>query len=295
MAPGAILRMVGAKPAMAEPSPSIATAPPDHPERRRIRATIAYDGRPFRGWQFAGDGSSVQETVESAVRRVLRAGGRVPVHASGRTDSGVHALGQVVHFDTPPGSRMDGGAWQRALNSFLPPSVRVLDACPVPGDFHARYSATGKHYRYRLFSGRILPPIDHGLVWQWPWPLDPLAMAAAAACFLGEHDFSTFAAFRHDGTDHGPATGKNVRRLWRADVQAEGPWITLDFEGSGFLYRMVRLIVGALIHAGRGSLDASGIMDLLSCRHAADGQLVKSPLCAAADGLYLVEVFYGNR
>lgn len=269
---------------------SSATVPP-----KRMRAILAYDGRPHSGWQFVGNGKSVQEAVERAVGRLLKIGRRVPVHSSGRTDAGVHALGQVVHFDVPATCRMDGGAWRRALNSLLPPSIRVLEVRPAEEGFHARYSATGKHYRFHLFTGPILPPHEFGLVWQWPWPLDAEAMTAAAARFRGEHDFSAFAAFRHDGTDQDAGTGKNVRRVWRADVIANGPRLVFDFEGSGFLYRMVRMMVGALIHVGRGTLAASGIDLLLECRCKEDGRLIKSPLCADGDGLYLVEVFYETR
>jgi tRNA pseudouridine38-40 synthase len=260
-----------------------------------MRLTLAYDGRPHSGWQHVGDGRSVQEHVEKAVARVLKAGGLVRLHASGRTDAGVHALAQVVHFDIPPDWRMDGPAWVRALNCQLPPSIRVLAADEVDPAFHARRHAQGKHYRYRLFNGPMLHPLDHGVVGHWPWPLDCAAMALAAPAFCGEHDFSAFAALRHDGTDHLPDTGRNIRRIWRSDISRDGDYLTFDIEGQGFLYKMVRLMVGALIHVGRGSLDRNGLEELFACRLDATGRLIKSPLCADAAGLYMVEVFYDRR
>ena len=136
-------------------------------------------------------------------------------------------------------------------------------------------SATGKHYGYKLFNGSVLHPLDHGVVWHWPWPLDFSAMQAAAGFFPGEHDFSAFAAFRHEART-APGSGKNVRRLRRADLTADGPYLTFEIEGSGFLYKMVRLIIGALIHAGRGSLDEAGLRALLDCRLDARGEISKA-------------------
>ncbi len=265
---------------------------PESPAFKRVRLTIAYDGRPFSGWQYVGDGNSVQEKLESAVARILKTDQLVRLHASGRTDAGVHALAQVAHFDVPPDWRMDGTAWCRAINCLLPPSIRVLDACYMPPTFHARKQAIGKHYRYKLFHGPLLHPLDHGVIWHWPWPLDPAAMQAAATAFIGEHDFSAFAAFRHDGTDRSPESKNNIRRIWRLDVHSEGDYSTFEIEGAGFLYKMVRLMIGALIHAGRGSLDADGIRELLANHNDATGRLRKSPLCAGADGLYMVQVMY---
>lgn len=254
--------------------------------------TIAYDGRPHSGWQHVGDGRSVQEHVEVAVARVLKSPRLVRLHASGRTDAGVHALAQIAHFDIPLDWRMETQAWMRALNCQLPPSIRVLAADEVDPRFHARRHATGKHYRYRLYNGVLLHPLDHGVVWHWPWPLDLVAMRAAVPEFLGVRDFSAFAAYRHDGTDSDPGSGRNIREIWRFDITRDGDYLTMDIEGKGFLYKMVRLMVGALIHVGKGSLDSAGLRALFLCEHDATGRLVKSPLCVGAEGLYLVEVFY---
>jgi tRNA pseudouridine38-40 synthase len=120
-------------------------------------------------------------------------------------------------------------------------------------------------------------------------------MRAAASVFVGEHDFSAFAAFRHDGTDATPGSGRNVRRVWRFELSVEGPYLTMDIEGKGFLYKMVRLMVGALIHVGRGSLDSAGLRGLFEAKLDQTGRLIKSPLCAGAEGLSMVEVFYDPR
>ena len=271
------------------------TPEPDDLPPRRMKLVLAYDGRHHSGWQHVGDGRSVQEQLEAAIARVLKSDALTRVHASGRTDAGVHALAQVAHFDVPGDWRMDGASWVRALNPLLPPSIRVLETEDAPPGFHARRSSTGKHYRYRLFNGPILPPLDHGVVWHWPWPLDTRAMIEAAPVFLGEHDFSAFAAFRHDGTDAAPESGRNIRHVWRFDVKADGPYLTMDIEGKGFLYKMVRLMVGALIHVGRGSLDTGGLRALFEARFDKTGRLIKSPLCAGAEGLSMVEVFYEPR
>jgi len=259
---------------------------------RRWRLTLAYDGSAFSGWQFLGNGKSVQEHLEAALATIVKSTDRLPIHGSGRTDAGVHALAQTVHFDAPAALTLDGPAWVRAFNVLIPHQMRVLDARPADPSFHARYDACGKHYRYRLFTGPILPPHEYGRAAHWPHALNPAVMREAAAAFLGEHDFSAFAAYRNDGTDQTHGSGRNIRHIRRADITADGPWITFDFAGSGFLYRMVRLMTGALIKTGAGRLSPADIPALLNGRLAPDGRFEKSPLCAAAEGLYLVEVFY---
>lgn len=272
-------------------SPNPRTAAEDH---RRWRLTLAYDGSAFSGWQFQGNGLSIQEHLEAALATIVKSDQRLPVQASGRTDAGVHALAQIAHFDAPARLTLDGAAWTRALNVQLPHRMRIISAEPAAPDFHARFDACGKHYRYRLFTGAVLPPHDYGRVCHWPHALDTAAMREAAARFLGEHDFSAFAAYRNDGTDQTHGNGRNIRRIWRADLESDGPSITIDFVGNGFLYRMVRMMAGALIKIGAGRLAPSDIPALLNGRLAHDGRFEKSPLCAPADGLYLVEVFYAD-
>lgn len=269
---------------------------PRHPGEgfQRWRLTLAYDGGAFSGWQFQGNGRSVQEHLEQALQRICQCERRLPVHAAGRTDAGVHALAQVVHFDAPAALSLDAAAWTRALNAGIPPQMRVLNATEADSGFHARYSAVGKHYRYRLRCGPILPPLEFGRAGHWRHPLDLEPMKAAASHFIGEHDFSGFAAYRNDGTDQTPESGRNLRRVTRADVTEVDGGFEFDFEGGGFLYKMVRMMVGALIHAGAGRLAPDEINDILACRPDATGRLRKSPLCAPASGLYLVEVRYDS-
>lgn len=260
---------------------------------RRWRLLLAYDGSAFSGWQFQGNGRSVQEHLERALQRICQSDQRLPVHAAGRTDAGVHALAQVVHFDAPATLSLDGAAWTRALNTGIPPQMRVLDAAEAEHGFHARYSAVGKHYRYRLCCGPILPPLEFARAGHWRHPLDGEFMRQAASRLVGEHDFSGFAAYRNDGTDQTPESGRNLRCVTRADVAEVEGGFEFDFEGSGFLYKMVRMMVGALIHAGAGRLAPDEIGDILACRLDSTGRLRKSPLCASAGGLYLAEVRYG--
>jgi tRNA pseudouridine38-40 synthase len=248
----------------------------------RFRLTLAYDGRPFAGWQSQPSGLTVQDTLERAILKVL------PDHplrvlASGRTDAGVHALGQVVHFDTPAETSLPPEAWQRALNVHLPPSIRVMESQTVPDTFHARFDATGKTYRYRIWTGPVLPPLEAGLACHHPRPLDLSGLASACRAIQGTYDFSNFAAFRgnEDGSEN------NVRTLWSVIPEVQGELLTLTFHGSGFLYKMVRLLTGGLLRVAVGREPLPWMTDLLHRR--TEG---KCAHVAPADGLYLVQVHY---
>lgn len=252
----------------------------------RFRLILAYDGRPFSGWQSQPDGNAVQDHLEKALAAI--AGSPVRAHGSGRTDAGVHALGQVAHIDAPPSSRMDAGAWQRALNAHLPPTIRVLEAEAVAGNFHARFDATGKTYRYRLWHGDVLPPLEHGLAWHVRGPLDLGRLREAAAVFEGEHDFRAFAASRGDGAESRP--GFAVRTIRVVAVEAAGPAVTLTFSGTGFLYRMVRLMTGSAVRVAQGRAELAWLRELVD----SPGTAGKSAFCAPPDGLTLVAVDYGG-
>ncbi len=248
----------------------------------RFRLTLAYDGRPFAGWQSQPSGLTVQDTLERAILKIL------PDHplrvlASGRTDAGVHALGLVVHFDTPAGKTLPPEAWQRALNVHLPPSIRVMESQAVPDTFHARFDAAGKTYRYRIWTGSVLPPLEAGLACHHPRPLDLNGLAQACLALQGTHDFSNFAAFR----GHEDGTENNVRTIWSVTSEDQGELLTLTFHGSGFLYKMVRLLTGALLRVAAGRESLEWLTDLLHRR--APG---KCAHVAPADGLYLVQVHY---
>ena len=256
----------------------------------RLRLLVAYDGRPFRGWQSQAGGEAVQDFLETAVGKLGGVADRVVVHGAGRTDAGVHALGQVAHADVPAATfaRFDeGGKWPAALNAHLPPAVRVLRAgrAPTP-DWHARFSAVGKVYRYRIWNAPALHPLEIGRAWHLPGALDVPRLAAAARVFVGRHDFAGFAASR------GRPESDTVRTVHRATVTrrgSDGALVTLEFAGDGFLYRMVRLLTGTLARVGQGRMEEATLRDLLA-RPAGR----RSSFAAPAGGLYLVRVSYGR-
>ena len=248
----------------------------------RLRFLLAYDGRPYAGWQSQPDRSTVQDTLELAIGKILTSP-PPRVTASGRTDAGVHALGQVVYLDVPNEKPLPAAAWTRALNVHLPPTIRVLVSEYVPDTFHSRFQATGKTYRYRLWTGPILPPFEAGLALHYPRPLDFALLTSACTALIGTHDFSNFAAFRgnEDGTED------YTRTLYAVTPVAEGDLITITFCGSGFLYKMVRLLTGALLRVATGRETLAWLSDLIHLRSP-----VKCSHVAPADGLYLVHVEY---
>lgn len=250
----------------------------------RLRLTIAYDGRPFAGWQSQPSGQTVQDFMERAVHRVLPSDTRPSIHGSGRTDAGVHALGQIAHVDIPEDCRMDGAAWVRALNVHLPPAIRVMAAAPAAPDFHARFDASGKTYRYRIWHAPILPPLEAGLAWHVPHRIDFPVLEAACRLCTGRHDFTSFAANRNDGKDR---SRNAVRDLWSITIDHPFPLLTLTFHGSGFLYKMVRLLTGSILRTAMGRAPLSWLEHLLT---APAGQ--KTNCLAPADGLYLAGVDY---
>jgi len=171
----------------------------------RLKLTIAYDGRPYAGWQIQPHSDTVQEHIEQAIATVCKspsAGqeGHIRLHGSGRTDTGVHAQGQVAHFDAPDSLTMNPYNWLPALNSKLPPTIRIMDCTEVPPDFHSRYHATSKTYTYALSIAPILPPLRAGLTWHLPRQLNPQSLEEALQLFIGTHDFRAFAANRGNET-----------------------------------------------------------------------------------------------
>jgi tRNA pseudouridine38-40 synthase len=250
----------------------------------RLRLTIAYDGRPYAGWQSQPSGQTVQDTLEAVFPKIFPDVPRaVRLSASGRTDAGVHALGQVAHFDTPAGSNLPPDAWQRALNIHLPPTIRIMDCAEVPDTFHSRFLAAGKTYRYRLWTGGVLPPLEAGLACHHPRPIQKSALAEACAALAGTHDFSGFAAFRgnEDGSED------NTRTLWSVQPVSAGDLIEITFHGSGFLYKMVRLLTGGLLRVATEKEPLVWLTDLLHRRVSG-----KCAHVAPAAGLYLASVDY---
>jgi tRNA pseudouridine38-40 synthase len=245
---------------------------------QRLKLIIAYDGGPFAGWQSQPNGNGIQDHLERAFKRI--GGAAVRVHGAGRTDAGVHALAQCAHVDLA-NNRVPFDRWLPALNAVLPATIRVLRCQRVSDDFHARFSAKGKVYRYRIWSAAVLPPLDYGRAWHVTAPINFEAMKCAAATFVGTHDFGAFAARR------GKKELDTTRTIRSVAVRQHGSCITLEVDGDGFLYKMVRLIVGALVQHATGKIALPKQIMKLSSRRTARPRLV-----APATGLFLVRVRY---
>ena len=247
----------------------------------RLRITIAYDGRPYGGWQIQPNADTIQERVESALREI--AGEEIRVHGSGRTDAGVHATGQVAHFDASDQLSLNPANWVPALNTKLPATIRIMDCEEVAADFHARFSARSKTYLYRLSLAPVLSPFDAGLAWHLPRQLDPGTLREALALFEGRHDFRAFAAAR------GNETGETDyhRTLSETELREIPGGYLLAFTGDDFLYKMVRLLTGGAVQCAQGRIRLDELSDLLE-----EPGSRKSPLCAPSDGLTLHEVRY---
>jgi tRNA pseudouridine38-40 synthase len=244
---------------------------------RTLRILVAYDGSGFAGWQRQEGFPSVQQSLEEAVARVT--GETVTVHGAGRTDAGVHALAQVAHFRSStaiPDDRL-----VRALNAHLPESVTVYRVATVPSGFHARFTACGKRYVYRMLATPLRPPLGRGLVAWIPYPLDAARMRAGAAHLVGRHDFASFAS---QGSRPRAST---VRRIVRIHVVGRRQRVDLFVQGDGFLYNMVRAIAGTLIEVGRGRLEPGSVREIL----AAKDRRLAGPT-APPHGLYLLRVLY---
>jgi tRNA pseudouridine38-40 synthase len=245
----------------------------------RYKLLIAYEGTHYHGWQVQFNGISIQQRIEEALSVILRHPAKIT--GSGRTDAGVHALGQTAHFDSD--SQLDVHAALHSLNGLLPSDIRILSISEVAADFHARYSAKGKIYRYHLYLERVLNPFRRNFVWHVPFIKDLNAMRKAASLFTGTHDFTSFANEAHRGT----ASYDSVRRIDRIDFIQEKGGIALEFEGEGFLYMMVRNMVGILVEVGAGKRQPESIADILLLKdRKSAGQ------AAPARGLFLVKVLY---
>ena len=271
-----------------------------------FKLTIAYDGTGFVGWQRQASGVSIQGLLEEAFAELD--GREVPVTGAGRTDAGVHAIGQVASVSL--GRVIDGGSVVRALNTRLPESVRVLAAVEVPDTFHARFKARSKTYRYRIWNGPVMNPFERAYAWHIPAPpLDVEAMSAAAALVEGTHDF---AAFQGTGTDphstertvycsqlfkggpEGPHYNSGVRNRPEGphdnsagDQACPDALITYEISGDGFLRHMVRNIAGTLVEIGRGRYASAWMAEVLASR-----DRTRAGRTAPAAGLFLVKVDY---
>ena len=253
----------------------------------RLKLTIAYDGRPYGGWQIQPNADTIQERLEWALAEVAK--GPIRLHGSGRTDAGVHARGQVAHFDAPQHLTMNPVNWLAAMNSKLPDSIRVMACEEVPAGFHARFSATCKLYVYALCVAPILPPFQAGRAWHLPRQLDPATLEDALRLYRGRHDFRAFAANRGNESEE-TDFARTLTEASLARATSEDAGYLLTFRSEGFLYKMVRLLTGAAVKAAQGYLRLDDLAALLD--QPADLPHGKSPLCAPPDGLTLVQVDY---
>ncbi|HSV63504.1 MAG TPA: tRNA pseudouridine(38-40) synthase TruA [Chthoniobacterales bacterium] len=246
----------------------------------RLKLIVAYNGEPFSGWQSQPNGNGVQDHMENAFERICSQ--RLRVHGAGRTDAGVHALAQCAHADLPE-RRYSPDRWRSALNGVLSPAIRVMRCGFVAESFHARFSAKEKVYRYRVWNAEVLPPLEDNRAWHVRDPIDFRLVAASAKLLVGRHDFAAFAANR------GASVADTVRTLRRVAVRKSGALLTLQFEGDGFLYKMVRLMVGTLVQIGVGAISAGEIEARLTRNAKA---ITRVRQVAPAAGLFLVRVRY---
>jgi len=249
----------------------------------KFKLIIAYDGTGYEGWQVQKIGTGVQEKVEIAVAKLFPSKPRL--HSSSRTDTGVHALGMVAHFEVPRAEfKMPVRKLALAINAHLPNDIRVMSARRTAQDFHARFQARGKQYRYVVWNHTAMNPLLRTTAWHVTRPLDVKAMRAATKLFLGKHDFQSFAA------STGYERSTTVRTLTRCDLKRSGPQITFIIEGDGFLYKMCRGIVGTIVQAGLGKFPADEIKTMLEKK---DRRI--AGMTAPAGGLVLWKVFYNSK
>jgi len=246
---------------------------------RRMKCVIAYDGTYFSGYQIQPGKRTVQGEVEAVLKRMHK-GKDVRVAASGRTDAGVHAYGQVIHFDTP--LSLSPEQWKKAFNAQLPDDIAVRSVDETDSTFHARFSAKAKEYRYNVWAATDRDVFRrHYCAWH-PHPLHVDAMSEALDLLKGTHDFTSFCSAK-------TAIEDRVRTIYQAEIEADGPMLQFRFVGSGFLYNMVRIIVGTVLEVGQGKRSPDDIEALL----AAKDRRLAGPT-APAEGLYLWRVYYDD-
>lgn len=243
------------------------------------KLTIAYEGTNYCGWQVQPNGVSIQAHIEEALQTVLQK--PVRIIGSGRTDAGVHALGQVAHFRYE--EELDLEKLRFSLNCLLPKDIRIIAIDSVFPSFHAQHHAESKTYRYHLYLNKVLCPFRRAFVWHLPQPLALKKLKEAIPHFLGTHDFTAFSNEAHKGV----AAKYPVRTIYRIDVQEEEGGIALEFEGDGFLYKMVRNMVGTVVDCALNRKEPSEIPALLHSKDRTKGSMAAPP-----QGLFLVRVKY---
>lgn len=248
------------------------------PDLQRLKLIVSYDGSGFAGWQSQSRGDTIQDAIERAAAKIC--GCRIAVHGAGRTDAGVHALGQCAHMDVPA-MKLPSHRWPSALNAHLPPKIRIEKMTRVPATFHARFSARGKTYRYRILTTPVLSPFEIGRAWHLRSELESARLEEAGALFLGKHDFAGFAANR------GRPAKETVRTIERIEVRSRTGLVRIDVSGDGFLYKMVRLMVGAMVRCALGKEEVENVR-----RQLRDPTFRGARFVAPAEGLYLLRVRY---
>lgn len=252
-------------------------------EPLKFRLTIAYDGTRYQGWQVQKIGTGVQQKIEEAVAKIFPSHPRL--HSSSRTDTGVHALGMVAHFEVPVGAwKQSGRKLALALNAWLPEDIRIVSASRIRKEFHARFDAAGKQYRYFLWNHPAMNPLIRHTAWHVPRPLNESAMKRAARSLVGRHDFQSFAA------SQGYPKQSTVRTVSRCELRKSGRLLTFIIEGDGFLYKMCRGIVGTLAQIGLGKFSPEEIKPILLKKDRR-----RAGMTAPAHGLVLWKVIYKTK
>lgn len=249
-------------------------------ESVRIKLTIAYDGANYQGWQVQKIGTGIQELVEKSLKALFQED--IRIHGSSRTDTGVHAKGMVAHFDLAEAKlKFPAGKLALAMNAHLPEDIRVMQAVKTRADFHARFNAKGKQYRYFVFNHSAMEPLLRRTAWHVPRELELGTMKQAAALFLGKRDFAAFANNR----DY--AMESTVRTLKRCEIRKQGALLTFIIEGDGFLYKMCRGIAGTVVQVGMGKYKPEDVERMLDSK-----DRCMAGMTAPAHGLVLWKVYY---
>lgn len=246
----------------------------------RLKAIITYDGTMFSGYQIQPNRRTVQGKLETVLMKMHK-GKQVKVIASGRTDQGVHAMGQVIHFDT--NLHIPRENWKRALNTMLPDDIRVKDIQETAEDFHARYDASEKEYRYLIWNDKEKDIFKRNYFHYVPGHLDIEAMQQAGRYLLGTHDFSAFCAANSN------VKGDKIRTITAIDIRKNNGQVQVQVKGTGFLYNMVRIIVGTLIEIGKGRREPASIEDIIASQDRNEAGKTAPP-----QGLYLWQVMYSR-
>lgn len=247
---------------------------------KRLKCTIAYDGTNFEGYQIQPNGRTVQGELQNALKQ-LHKGSEVKVYASGRTDAGVHAAGQVIHFDT--NLHIPSEKWPHAMHTKLPADIRILSVEEVPSSFHARFSVVQKEYRYKVWIGERQDVFQRQYTYFYPLPLNIASMQEAKQYLIGTNDFTSFCSSKTEIED-------KVRTIYELDISQEENVLIFRVVGNGFLYNMVRIIVGTLLDVGRGKLQANNLPTIINGKNREHAGKT-----APAHGLYLWNVVYNDN